>query len=96
MHILETVYLTVIFIIRSINELAGYSTVSQNKIQSMVLQTLASWIDMIVFQCIFAIDCDARFSISMLHACMMFRCVALVYVSMKVRRLKKSDASALF
>lgn len=89
MHILETVYLTVIFILRSINELAGYSTVSQNKIQSMVLRTLAFWIDMIVYQCIDATDCDEHcFNIIALQAGIMFRSLVLVYVCIhEIRRL---------
>lgn len=86
MHILETIYLALIFILRSINELAGCSTFAVNRSNCMVLRTLASWINAIVVPCLFAVDCsECRFDMAALHAGIMFRGLVLVYVFMRLQ-----------
>lgn len=56
MQILETVYFTIIFVLRSIHELAYSARVTANRHIYMVLRTLTYWVDAIVYRCL----CDSR------------------------------------
>lgn len=51
-HTLETIYFTVIFIIRSIHELASFVRSSGNRQILIVLRTIACWIDAVVYRCL--------------------------------------------
>lgn len=74
LHILETVYFTVIFVLRSIHELADdYAQIPANRQINMILQTLASWIDAIVCRCIEAYYDRQRYDVDKLNANVLFR-----------------------
>lgn len=80
-HILETVYFTVIFVLRSIHELVDYAKTTANKQIYMILRTLSSWIDAIVYRCLNASYDDRRYDIDKLKVKMLFRSLVHVYVS---------------
>lgn len=81
-HILETVYYTIIFVLRSIHELADYARISTNRQIYMVLRTLVSWIDAIVYRWLFVSNYDCqRYDMEKLKAKMLFRSLAFVYVA---------------
>lgn len=80
MHILETVYFTVVFILRSIHEKANF-TGTISKYIYMVIRTLTSWIERIVYQCLYNIGCHCRFDENLLKANCAFCALILVYVT---------------
>lgn len=82
LHILETVYLAVVFVLRSIHELADRGRTTANRHIYMVVQTIASWIDAIVYRCLHGsrIFCE-RFDINKMEARMAFVSLGLLYVS---------------
>lgn len=80
-HVLETVYFTVIFILRSILKLADLARITANTHIFMVLQTLAYWIDAIIYRCLYALDECGRFDLDHLKANMAFRSLVYVCVS---------------
>lgn len=75
LHILHTVYFTVIFVLRSIDK------IPVNRHIYMVLQTLSSWIDAIVYRCLDAPGVSRRYDVNKLKIEMAFRSLVLVYVS---------------
>lgn len=80
-HILETVYFTVIFLLRSIQDhaLASFTNVTANRYIHLVLRTLVSWIDAIVFRCLCFINIHRyRFDLDNLKAKMVFMTLAQV------------------
>lgn len=81
MHILETIYLALIFVLRSIHDLAGLTRITANRHIYMILQTLASWIDAIVFCCLKALDdrCET-FEVEELKAKLAISTLVHVYV----------------
>lgn len=81
MHILETVCFAVIFVLRSIHELADHAEVAVNRHISLVLRTLAFWIDAIVSRCIYALHYHQRFAINELKAQMALCGLFTAYVS---------------
>lgn len=87
MHILETVYFTVIFILRSIHELADLARITANRCIYMVLQTIACWVDAVVYRCFFhhAIQ-QGRFDIDLVKNNIALRSLVLVYVLVKSYR----------
>lgn len=80
MHILETVCFAVIFVLRSIHELADYAVVAANSHISLVLRTLAFWIDAIVSRCIYALHFHQRYAINELKAQIAVRGLFIEYV----------------
>lgn len=77
MHILETVYFTVIFVLRSIHELAEYAKNTAKRQIYMVLQTLATWIDVVVFRCLHASNFSQRYDIEKLKANILIRSLVM-------------------
>lgn len=88
LHILETVYLAVVFVLRSIHELADRGRTTANRQLYMVVQTIASWIDAIVYRCLHGsrIFCE-RFDINKMEARMAFVSLGLLYASVTVIQL---------
>lgn len=83
MNILETVYFTIIFVLRSIHELADLARITVNSHIFMILQTLAFWIDAILFRILNALDVRRhRFDIDELKAMLAFCSLVVVYVSL--------------
>lgn len=80
MHILETVYFTIIFVLRSIHELAEYAKNTANRQIFMVLRTVATWIDAVVVRSLIASHDRQRYDIDKLKAIMLFRSLVDVYV----------------
>lgn len=78
MHIMETVYFSIIFLLRSIYELADFARVTANERIYMVLRATASWLDTIVYQC----RCFGHrpsFNINAVKANIAFLSLAIVY-----------------
>lgn len=80
-RILETVYFTVIFILQSIPKLADLARTIANSHIYIVLQTLAFWVNMIVYRCLFPLQECWRFDKNKMKAKMAFRSLASVCVS---------------
>lgn len=81
MHILETVYFSVIFIIQSVHELFKHEKTAVNTLIYMILSTLVSWIDSLVFRCINVLYDRQRYDIDKLRAKLLFRSLVDLYVS---------------
>lgn len=80
-HILDTVYFTVIFVIRSIQDhgFAEFANDTASRYIYLVLQTLAFWVDAIVFRCLYFINIRRyRFDLDNLKAKMAFMSLAQV------------------
>lgn len=82
-HILETVYFTVIFILRSIPELADLARTTAISHIFMVLQTLPSWVNTIVYRCLIVLHDWLRFNEDIVRAKMAFRSLASVCMSVR-------------
>lgn len=84
MHILETVYFAVIFILRSIYELADFARITANRHIYMVLWTLACWLDAIVYHCQDgSTNIRGTFDMDRLKIYIAFGGLILVYVPVK-------------
>lgn len=85
MHILETVYFAVIFILRSINQTANYFRSTADRHVYMILRALTSWVDAIVYRCLCAVTFrPERFDMNALEAKMSFRSLVLSYVPITI------------
>lgn len=82
-HVLETVYFTVIFILRSIPKLADLASTTENSHIYMILQTLAYWVSTIVYRSLYALHECVEFNEDKVRAKMSFR--SLAYLRMSVR-----------
>lgn len=81
-HILDTVYFAVIFVLQSIHDLANSAEAAESRHVYFVLQTLVSWIDAIVFRCLYALDIHHyKFDLNKLKAKMAFMSLVHVYLS---------------
>lgn len=81
MHMLETVYFTAIFILRSIHELADFARITANRHIYMVMRTIAYWMDAIVHHCLFSSAVHhGRFDMDLLKENIAFRSLYLAYV----------------
>lgn len=83
-HVLETVYFTITFILQLFPKLADLARTTANSHIYMVLQTLASWVNTIVYRCLFALHVCLRFDVDKLKAKMAFRRLAYVCVSVRI------------
>lgn len=84
MHILETVYFTVIFVLRSIHKLADFARTTADRYIYMILRTLACWMDAIVIRCIWhSVVGQVPFDMDLLKNHIALRSLALVYVLAK-------------
>lgn len=89
LHILGTVYFTVIFILRSIHELAVSSRLTANRHVFMVLRTIMSWIDAIVLWCLYAVDSSENiFDMNLLELGSVFRSLVLAYVTYRITMIR--------
>lgn len=87
MHILQTVYFAVIFVLRSIHELGIFADITKDRHIKMVLRTLACWMDAIVYRCLFYSTFLRRtFDMDLLKNSIAFRSLALVYVLVQYSR----------
>lgn len=80
-HILETVYFTVIFVLRSIHELGDYAKTTANRHIYTVTHTLTTWIDAVVVRCLDASNDRRRYDMDKLKAKILFRSLVDMYVS---------------
>lgn len=81
-HILDTVYFTVIFVLQSIHDLTDCAKAAEIRHVYFVLQTLVSWIDAIVFRCLYALDIHRyKFDLNKLKAKIAFMSLVHVYLS---------------
>lgn len=81
-HILDTVYFTVIFVLQLIHDLTDCAKAAEIRHVYFVLQTLVSWIDAIVFRCLYALDIHRyKFDLNKLKAKMAFMSLVHVYLS---------------
>lgn len=83
MHILETVYFTVIFVLRSIHELADFARTTADRYIYMILRTLACLMDAIVYRCLYHSVIQKRFDMDLLKNHIALRSLGLVYVLAK-------------
>lgn len=84
MHILETVYFTFIFVLRSIHELVDFARMTADKLIYMVLRTLACWMDAIVYRCLHhSAILWGRFDLDLLKSNIALYSLALMYVLAK-------------
>lgn len=84
MHISETVYFTVIFVLQSIHELADFARSTANRHIYMVVETLACWMDAIVHHYLDqSTGFRGRYDMDLLKINIALRSLALVYVLMK-------------
>lgn len=83
-HVLETVYFTITFILQLFPKLADLARTTANSHIYMVLQILASWVNTIVYRCLFSLHVSLRFDVDKLKAKMAFRRLAYVCVSVRI------------
>lgn len=81
MQVLETVYFTVIFLLRSIQQLADFARDAANRHIYMVLKALACWMDAIVTRCVeYSVINYGKLNMNLLRNNFAFRSLALVCV----------------
>lgn len=80
-HVLETVYFTIIFILQSIPKLANLARTTASNLIYMVLQALASWVNMIVYRCLHALHECLRIDENKVMAKIAFHSLTYVCVS---------------
>lgn len=81
MHILESVYFSVVFILSSAQELADCSRSTASGQIFIVLRTLTAWIDAITYRILYDVGYrEERFDMDLLKVAMSFRSLVSMYV----------------